>query len=107
MITRPMEYRRELAAGWSGEAADAEETHVRDQLAAVADADDDPASRRDDVHVYRVEEPDGRLTIVGVLDAEPDAPYLRPGYDPFTGVDPELFAAEVEAAQRDEVRGDG
>lgn len=71
-----------------------ERVHVRDHLAAVADADDDPATRAGAVQVWTVEHPDDPtlLRIVGELSAEPTAPYLDPDYDPFAGLPPELLA---------------
>jgi len=96
-------YVRDVPADDSA-ALDAESAHVIAHLSAVADADDDPETNADDVQVWTERHPDGptQLRIVGELDAEPDAPYLRPGYDPLAGVDPELYAAEVAAALRDE-----
>lgn len=84
-------------------ALEAERAHVIAHLSAVAAEDDDPETNADDVQVWVIGHPDnpGLLRIVGELDAEPNADYLRPDYDPYAGVDPELFAAEVEAAQRD------
>ena len=89
----------------SDEAAlEAERAHVIAHLSAVAAEDDDPDTNADDVQVWVSEHPDnpGLLRIVGELDAEPNADYLRGDYDPYAGVDPALFAAEVEAAQRAE-----
>ncbi len=40
----------------------------------------------------RVEREGGKIRIIGYLDAEPDAPYLKPGYDPYEGVDEALLA---------------
>lgn len=102
-----MEYRRDLAAGWSELDVAAEEEHVRAHLSAVADSDDDPMTRADEVDVYRIRRDDGGLSIIGRLDAEPDAPYLKAGYDVLAGVDPELYAAEVAAAVRDQEVLDG
>lgn len=78
--------------------------HVVAHLSAVASADDDPATNADDVVVQVGPHPEqkGMARIVGTLDAEPAAPYLDGDHDPLTGVDPDLFAAEVAAAQRDE-----
>lgn len=78
--------------------------HVRDHLAAVADTDDDPATRAEDVQVDVIDHPNRPelQRVVGQLDAAPVAPYLEDGHDPLAGVDPDLFAAEVAAAQRDE-----
>jgi hypothetical protein len=77
-----IEHSRHLAPGWTDEQLAATEGHVREHLAAIADTDDDPNTRAVDVRVTRRREDDGGLTVVGYLDAEPDAPYLRPGYDP-------------------------
>lgn len=74
-------------------ALEAERAHVIAHLSAVVDADDDPDTKADDVIVFVTEHPDdpGLLRVVGEIDGEPDAPYLKPGYDPFAGVDPELL----------------
>lgn len=90
-------------------AIDAERAHVIAHLSAVASPDDDPESNADDVQVWTERHPDdpGLLRIVGELAAEPDAAYLRDGFDPLAGVDPELYAAEVAAALRDEEPHDG
>ena len=97
-----IEYAQDLAPGWTDEQANLVEAHVRAELSAVADADDDPETNADDVDVIRTRVPDGALRITGYLDATPTAAYLEPGYDPLAGVDPALYAAEVTAAQRDE-----
>lgn len=57
------------------------EAHVRAHLSAVADADDDPTTRAGEVRISREDSGPG-VRVTGELDAEPDAPYLRPGYDP-------------------------
>lgn len=67
------------------------EAHVRAHLSAIADTDDDPGTRSEDVQIEHRPQGDGTL-IVGVLpNAEPAAPYLQPGYDAFAGVDPALL----------------
>lgn len=86
-----MRYARELPPDASQDVIDATLRHVRDHLAAVADADDDPATRAGDVEV-RVEREGGTIRVIGSLDAEPTAPYLRDDYDPYEGVDPALRA---------------
>lgn len=86
-----MQYSRDLPEDATQDAVDAAVEHVRAHLSAVASADDDPDTNADDVHV-RTEHRDGRIWIVGELDAEPDAPYLKPGYDPYDGVPAELRA---------------
>lgn len=81
-------------------ALEGERAHVVAHLAAVADADDNPATHADQVRVWVERHPEHAdlLRIVGELDAEPDAPYLRNGFDPFATVDPTLLR---------EVLGDG
>lgn len=100
----PIEYQRDIPADSPPEVIEATKTHVRDHLAAIAADDDDPATHADAVRVWTARHPDdpALLRVEGSLDAEPDAPYLRVGYDPLAGVDPALYAAEVAAAQRDE-----
>lgn len=59
--------------------------HVRLHLAGAVDHNDDPSPRRDDVTVGMFEHFDGDVdlvTILGEIDGEPDAPYLRPDFDP-------------------------
>ncbi|HEX8321615.1 hypothetical protein [Longimicrobium sp.] len=77
-----IEHSRTLAPGWTEEQLELTEAHVREHLASIADADDDPSTQAEDVRLTRRREEDGGLTIVGYLDAEPNAPYLQPGYDP-------------------------
>lgn len=55
------------------------EAHVRAHLSSVAAADDSPATHADAVRIARADADDGVL-VTGELDAEPDAPYLRPGF---------------------------
>ncbi len=98
----PIDYVRDVPV--NDEAALAAETeHVRAQLSAIAEEDDDPATNADDVQVFTRQHPDDPtlLRIVGLLDAEPNAPYLRPDYDPLAEVDPDLYATEVAAAEAD------
>ena len=88
-----MRYTRDAPRG-DHDAIAAERAHVIAHLSAVADADDDPDTRAEDVATWVVthhSDPD-LVVIVGELDAEPDAPYLKDGYDPFAGVDPALIA---------------
>lgn len=77
-----MEHSRSLAPGHSPAQLAATEAHIREHLAAAADADDDPTTRSADVDILHVRDADGGMTVLGFLDAVPDAPYLRPGYDP-------------------------
>lgn len=86
-----MIYTRDLAPGHSAAELVAEHAHVRAQLSAVADADDNPDAYADDVEVRHESLADGGLRIVGTLDAEPVAPYLRADHDPFDGVDADLL----------------
>jgi hypothetical protein len=55
--------------------------HVRAHLSAVCTPDDNPATLADDVHVEQIDQ-DGGVLVVGELDAQPDAPYLMPGFYP-------------------------
>lgn len=74
-----MRYRRDCTT----EAIDATVAHVRDHLASVADPDDDPSAHADDVLVSVVAHVDGQpglVSVIGELDTEPSAPYLRPGW---------------------------
>ena len=77
--------------------------HVTAHLSAIAAEDDDPETNADDVVIDFGPHPDdsNMTRIVGRLDAEPNAPYLQPGYDPYANVDPSLFTAEIEAAEAD------
>lgn len=99
----PIEYQRDLPADSPVEVIEAEEQHVREHIAAIADPDDEPR-RAAEVAVWQAKHPTdpGLLRIEGFLDAEPDAPYLKPDFDPWAGVNHDLFAAEIEAAIRDE-----
>ena len=77
--------------------------HVTAHLSAIAAEDDDPETNADDVRAFPDDHPTdpSMVRIVGTLDAEPSAPYLQPGYDPYANVDPALFASEIEAAEAD------
>lgn len=80
----PMRYRRDVSRD-DQFAIDAEIAHVRAHLASVADSDDDPTTHAGDVVVRVTDHVDGDpalVSVIGELDAEPDAPYLKPGYDP-------------------------
>lgn len=80
-----MEYTRDLPEDATQEQIDKTIEHVRDHLASIADSDDDPTTRAEDVEVVvvRVE---GKIQVAGTLDAEPDAPYLKADYDPYAKV---------------------
>ena len=59
--------------------------HIRAHLSAVADPDDDPDTYAKDVRITvspHVDRDPGMVTVLGELDAEPDAPYLRDGWTP-------------------------
>lgn len=78
-----LRYRRDVPA--RQEMIDPTIEHVRDHLAAIANSDDDPRVRRDEVRISVGPHVDGDpdlVTILGELDAEPDAPYLRDGWTP-------------------------
>lgn len=64
---------------------DAAAAHVRAHLSSVADGNDDPHVYADEVEVQvaaHVDGDTGLVSVIGELDREPDAPYLRAGYDP-------------------------
>ena len=64
-------------------ALDLTKEHVRAHLSSIADADDDPETNADDVYIEVIEDVamDG-YHVIGKLDAEANAPYLREDYDP-------------------------
>ncbi|MGW4114833.1 hypothetical protein ACWEFJ_28495 [Actinosynnema sp. NPDC004786] len=90
-----MQYIRDLPEDTGQDVIDQVIEHVRAELSARADSDDDPTTRAEDV-VVRVERQDGRVLVVGELDAAPDAPYLADGYDPYDGVPDALRALAVD-----------
>lgn len=57
------------------------EAHVRAHLSSVADPGDDPDTHAAAVRVTTEDERDGVL-VRGELDAEANAPYLRPDFTP-------------------------
>jgi len=77
-----MIYTRDLSAGYTVEQLYAVDQHVRDHLAGAADPDDSPDALAGDVVVRHEELPYGGMRVIGTLDAEPDAPYLKADYDP-------------------------
>lgn len=83
-------YARELPPDADDDLIARTEAHVRAELSARADADDDPETNADDVEVT-VERLADKVRVVGTLDAEPNAPYLQPGFDAFAGVPDELL----------------
>lgn len=86
-----MRYSRHLPEDATQDQVDETIAHVLAHLSAVAAADDDPETNADDVTV-RTEHQNGRIEIIGELDAEPDAPYLKADFDPYDGVSDELRA---------------
>lgn len=86
-----MTYSRFVAASADDTAIAATEAHVRAHLSSVADAGDNPGTHADAVRVL-VRPVDNGVLVVGSLDANPTAPYLAEGYDPYDGVPDELRA---------------
>ena len=76
-----MRYTRDLPDDVEQDVLEETIAHVRAHLCGAASADDDPETNADDVRV-RTEHRDGRVGVIGELDAEPDAPYLKPDFDP-------------------------
>lgn len=67
---------------WSPPATVAEvESHVRAHLSSVATPDDDPMRLAGNVVITRVRQ-DGGVLVIGELDAEPVADYLRDDWTP-------------------------
>jgi len=58
------------------------EAHVRAFLSGATDPNDDETIRADEVRIHHENITDEGVLVVGELDAEPDAPYLRPGFTP-------------------------
>jgi hypothetical protein len=88
-----MEYTRDLPEDATQDVIDGTLKHVRDHLASIADSDDDPTTRSEDVEI-RVERSGGKTWIIGSLDAEPDAPYLKPDYNSYAKV-PQALLSQV------------
>jgi hypothetical protein len=83
-------YARDLPADADDELIESTKQHVRAELSARADADDDPDTNADDVQIT-VERLADKVRVVGTLAADANAPYLQPGFDAFAGVPPELL----------------
>jgi hypothetical protein len=67
--------------------------HVRAHLSAVADGNDSPTSRAGEVRLRHEEHEEGVL-VTGELDAEADAPYLRPGFTPAQDIEANPLTVE-------------
>lgn len=91
----PLEYQRDIPANSTPEVIERTKEHVREHLAAIADADDNPETYRADVTVWVARHPDNHylLRVEGRLEADANAPYLREDFDAFNGIDPELMKA--------------
>ncbi len=77
-----MRYRQDVPRGTDLDLVCA---HVRDHLAGAVHPDDDLRAYADAVRIAELDHVDGdsdRVSVIGEVDGEPDAPYLRPGYDP-------------------------
>jgi hypothetical protein len=89
-------YQRDIPADSSDEVIEETKAHVREQVAMMADLDDDPLTHREDVTVWMSRHPEdpNLIRVEGHLDdAEIQAPYLLEGFDPFAGIDPALLEA--------------
>lgn len=76
-----LRYTRDIPEASTQDHVDNTVKHVRAHLSGVADQDDDPTTRAEDVRV-RTEHRDGRIWVIGELDAAPVAAYLRDDFDP-------------------------
>lgn len=77
-----MRYRRDVARD-DRDAIEAETLHIRAHLSACVDPDDDEHAHADAVRILVTDHADGDpdlVSIIGEVDAEPDAPYLHPDY---------------------------
>jgi hypothetical protein len=77
-----MRYRQDVAPG-----TDVPEIarHIVEHLAGAVDPHDNPQHGRHEVRVAISPHEDlhtDLITIIGEIDGEPDAPYLRPGFNP-------------------------
>jgi hypothetical protein len=89
-----LQYTRDIPADATFEDKEKTVQHVRNHVAAVADPYDDPGPHKEEVDVNLHLSADGSiLHVLGDLDAEPDAPYLKEGFNPFEGIDPDLLKA--------------
>ncbi len=77
-----MEYSRDARADLGEDAIEQTRQHVRDHLASVADADDDPTTYAAQVRITATAVDNRTIRFTGTLDAELDAPYLKADYDP-------------------------
>lgn len=99
-----LEYQRDIPADSEDEVIEQTKTHVRDQLAMMADLDDDPLTHREDVRVWLSRHPDDPrlIRVEGHLeDGAVEAPYLLPDYDPFAGISPALLEAGMPDTTED------
>lgn len=79
----------------TADALEATTEHVRDNLAASADPNDDPTTYRDRVRITTTTIEDGRFRVTGTLDEPERAPYLAPGYDPLdTATQPPRYSLD-------------
>lgn len=61
--------------------------HIVEHLAGAVDPDDNPGDRHTEVRVKitnHLDNDPGIVSVVGEIDDRPNAPYLRPGFDPAT-----------------------
>jgi hypothetical protein len=72
---------RLVPADAGADVVDATTRHIIDHLLSVADPDDDPTNYHGVVTIKRHDQTNGVL-LVGSLDAEPQADYLRQDFDP-------------------------
>jgi hypothetical protein len=80
-----MRYRQDVPADLGPEAMSTVMTHIAEHLAGAVAPDDDPQHGRHEIQLSVTPHPDFAadvLCVVGEIDGEPDAPYLRPDFDP-------------------------
>ncbi|RSM73441.1 hypothetical protein DMH04_41250 [Kibdelosporangium aridum] len=74
-------YQRKVPAGAGRDAFDVTVVHVVDHLSSIA-SPTDGGEFGPDVVITREDQDDGSILVVGQLDREADAPYLRADFDP-------------------------
>lgn len=82
-----MRYRRDVPRD-DPDVIEATILHVREHISACCDPDDDEHALADAVRIEVTEHVDGDpalVSIIGEIDAQPDAAYLRSDYQPTDG----------------------
>jgi hypothetical protein len=81
-----MRYRQDIPATAPQDVVDMTVEHIVAHLSAVTDEDDDPNinTARVNISIEQHEEHSDLISVIGEIDAEPQATYLREDFDPNT-----------------------